>query len=344
MIKKVYNKLKADGIGGLLEGIYRLALPHRLEYYPHCKSFFQSGTGMEIGGPSSIFGRRGYIPVYSVAVRIDNCNFSNNTVWEGTVCEGDTFIFNQGKATGRQYIAEASNLQCMEDSSYDFILSSHCIEHLANPLQGLAEWIRVLKQNGLLVLVVPHKDGTFDHRRPLTALEHLIQDFESQTSENDMTHLEEILKFHDLTKDPGAGDFQSFQERSKRNNENRCLHHHVFDTRLAVEAVNYMGLQILAVELFRPFHIVLIAKKIGPDQTLNNEKFRGINAAPCWLSPFSSDRKNAGPDLKKSYAPATANSSMTNGRTQSAITKYLYSFRTISGITFNKFNGISLPC
>lgn len=282
MIKKVYATLKSEGIGGLLKHVYPRALPHRLEYYPHCKSFFQSGVGLEIGGPSGIFRRRGRIPVYPVAARIDNCNFGSHTVWEGTIGEGDTFIFDKGKAPGRQYVAEASNLQCIDGSSYDFVLSSHCIEHLANPLQGLSEWIRVLKQNGLLVLVLPHKDGTFDHRRPVTSLEHLIQDFDSQTDEGDMTHLEEILRFHDLTKDPGAGDFQSFQERSKRNIENRCLHHHVFDTRLAVEVVNYMGLQLLAVELFRPYHIAVIAKNIGPDQAVNNERFREFDAALCF--------------------------------------------------------------
>ena len=140
------------------------------------------------------------------------------------------------------------------------------------------------------MLVVPHKDGTFDHRRPVTSLEHLIQDFDRHTDEGDMTHLEEILRLHDLSKDPGVGDLQYFQERSKRNMENRCLHQHVFDTHLVVEAVNYMGLRILAVELFQPYHIVVIAKKTGHDHAINNEVFRCINAAPCWLSPFPSDR------------------------------------------------------
>ena len=64
-----------------------------------------------------------------------------------------------------------------------------------------------------------------------------------------MTHLEEILSLHDLAKDPGAGDFQSFRERSKPNVENRCLHQHVFDTRLVVDMVDHMELQILDVEL-----------------------------------------------------------------------------------------------
>lgn len=290
MMKMVYEKLKSKGMNGLLKDVYCRVLPQRLKYYPQCKSSFQYGTGLEIGGPSGVFGRRGHIPVYPVAARIDNCNFGSRTVWEGVISEGDTFVFDKDKAPGHQHVAEASNLRCIEESSYDFVLSSHCIEHLANPLQGVAEWIRVLKQDGLLVLVVPHKDGTFDHRRPVTSLEHLIQDFDGQTDEGDLTHLEEILKLHDLSKDPGVEDFQLFQERSKLNMENRCLHHHVFDTRLAVEVVNHMGLQILSVEIFHPYHIVVIARKMQKDQAVNNDMFIGIDAVPCWRSSFPSDR------------------------------------------------------
>ena len=275
-INKVYQKLKSEGMGGLLKTVYHYCLPRQLEYYPNCKSVFQSGVGLEIGGPSHIFGRRGSIPIYPVAGKIDNCNFSRSTVWEGTIREGDSFVFNKGSPPGHQYFGEANCLGFIDDSSYEFVLASHCIEHLANPLQGLAEWIRVLKHDGLLVLVIPHKDGTFDHRRPVTSLEHLVHDFEHQTNEGDLSHLEEILTLHDLTKDPAAGDFQSFQERSKRNIENRCLHHHVFDTRLAVEVVDYMGLEILTVEHFYPFHIAIIARKSPCDSAVGNEKYRRL--------------------------------------------------------------------
>lgn len=271
---RVYAKLKSDGMRGLLKTIFHVCFPRQLEYYPNCKSAFQSAVGLEIGGPSRIFRRRGSIPIYSVATRIDNCNFSRSTIWEGTIREGNSFVFNKGTAPGHQYVGEASNLAFIDDCSYDFVLSSHCIEHLANPLQGLAEWTRVLKPNGILVLVIPHKDGTFDHRRPVTSLEHLIHDFEHQTDEGDLTHLEEILKLHDLAKDPAAGNFQAFQERSKRNSENRCLHHHVFDTRLAVEVVNYMGLEILTVEHFYPFHIAIIARKSPCDPAVCHEDYR----------------------------------------------------------------------
>ncbi len=73
--------------------------------------------------------------------------------------------------------------------------------------------------------------------------------------------LEEILRLHDLARDPEAGDFNAFKKRAMRNVINRCLHQHVFDTRLVVDLVNYLGLQILTVELFRPYHIAIVAKK-----------------------------------------------------------------------------------
>lgn len=288
-MKKVYEKLKTEGIGGVLKAVHRRTFPQRLKYYSNCKSSFQSRTGLEIGGPSFIFGPWGQVPVYPVAARIDNCNFGSHTVWEDVITEGNIFVFDGRKSPGRQYITEASNLQCIGDSSYDFILSSHCIEHLANPLKGLSEWIRVLKQDGLLILVIPHKDNTFDHHRPVTSLEHLIKDFDNDTDEDDMTHLEETLRLHDLSRGPVEGGFQAFKERSEQNVENRCLHHHVFDTRTAVEMVNYMGTQILAVEVFNPCHIVIVAKKIDRNQLVNNDRFRGLGTAPCWRSPFPSD-------------------------------------------------------
>lgn len=290
-MKKIYDKLETAGIFGLLIAIKNYVLPHRLREYSRFKDLFQSKIGLEIGGPSKrMFGREGHIPIYPIASRIDNCNFSRNTIWEGKVDEGDNFIFNKRVAPGRQYICEASNLGFVKDSSYDFILSSHCVEHLANPLKAVTEWVRVLKEGGLLVLVIPHKDGTFDHRRLVTSLEHLISDLVNDTDEGDLFHMEEILRSHDLERDPGAGDFKSFQARSNRNFENRGLHHHVFDTSLVIEMVDFMRLQILTVEPFCPFHIAVIARKVIPNQMVCNRKFKSDDAKHNFFSPFPSDR------------------------------------------------------
>jgi SAM-dependent methyltransferase len=288
MIRKVYIAMKTLGVGGLVRAVYKRVAPDRMKFFPQARPLVESRIGLEFGGPSPIFTPRGCIPVYPLAARIDNCNFGADTMWEGKIDEGETFRFDPAKPAGRQYVAEASSLPFIEDGRYDFVLSSHCLEHLANPLKALREWVRILKDNGTLFLVVPHKDGTFDRKRPVTALSHMIEDFEADTTEKDLTHLEEILALHDLAMDPEAGSPEAFAERSRRNFENRGLHHHVFDARLTVEVVNHIGMQILAVEMFRPYHIIVIARKVPTGKPVNNDTFRGN--LPSWTSPFPSDR------------------------------------------------------
>ena len=286
---RIINRLKDRGLRAFIGAVWHFAFPVRLPCLQQCKTLLQDGKGLEIGGPSQIFSRRGCMPVYTHARHIDNCNFDHQTLWEGRIQTGDTFRFSRSQPPGRQFVAEASDLAQIADASYDFVLSSHCIEHLANPLLGLQAWLRVLKAGGTLLLVVPHKEGTFDHRRPVTSLQHLLDDLQAGTGEDDLTHLDEILALHDLQRDPEAGDIQQFRARSQQNLQNRGLHHHVFDTRLAVQMLDHMGLQLQAVEAVQPYHIVLLARKPRDGETLDNRAFLAADAVFLRESPFNTD-------------------------------------------------------
>jgi hypothetical protein len=72
--------------------------------------------------------------------------------------------------------------------------------------------------------------------------------------------LPEILALHDLERDPEAGDAEAFRTRSLRNLQNRCLHHHVFDSRLAEKLIEHIGLEVRAIEEIQPHHILLVAQ------------------------------------------------------------------------------------
>ena len=87
---------------------------------------------------------------------------------------------------------------------------SHNLEHFANPVKALKEWQRVLKPNGALVLLLPYYRDTFDHLRQPTTVEHMLNDFDRDTLEDDLTHLPEILEKHDLTMDVAAESKQDF--------------------------------------------------------------------------------------------------------------------------------------
>ena len=53
---------------------------------------------------------------------------------------------------------DAQFLQDIENDRYDFVHSSHCLEHLSDPGQGLKNWFRVVKPGGYLVVLVPDED------------------------------------------------------------------------------------------------------------------------------------------------------------------------------------------
>lgn len=56
----------------------------------------------------------------------------------------------------------------VESTTFDYVIASHVVEHLPNPLGWLSECASVLKPGGRLALAVPDKRYTFDFFRPLT--------------------------------------------------------------------------------------------------------------------------------------------------------------------------------
>ncbi len=60
-----------------------------------------------------------------------------------------------------------------DDRSYDFVFSSHVIEHFPDPIKALREWVRVSRR--YVVVVAPHRDRTFDAGRPLSTVDELME-------------------------------------------------------------------------------------------------------------------------------------------------------------------------
>lgn len=44
---------------------------------------------------------------------------------------------------------------------YDYVFSSHCLEHLANPIAALEHWRTRLRSDGVLFLSLPHPSMTY---------------------------------------------------------------------------------------------------------------------------------------------------------------------------------------
>lgn len=176
--------------------------------------------GVEIGGPSDAA-----IGVYECANCVDNVIFSKQTLWSSHT---DDYNYYKGKQ-GRVIVNDAVNIELVMNEHYDFCFSSHSLEHIANPLKAVGEWLRIIKPGGHVIIVVPEKSHCFDHRREYSKFSTLQKQYENNVGEDDLSTLPEILRNHDLSKDPAAGSFESFTRRSLDNLKNRCLHHYVYD-------------------------------------------------------------------------------------------------------------------
>jgi SAM-dependent methyltransferase len=213
--------------------------------------------GLEVGGPSSVFRPGASLPIYELVGSLDNCNFASETPWEHGLKAGKSFQYSANKPCGMQFIMDSDALPTTLDGNYDFVASSHMLEHSANPLRVLTVWHRVLKPFGYLILLLPDKHWTFDHRRPVTTMAHLIDDFQNETGEDDQTHIPEIRELHDPSRGPKSEDESTVKEYSKM----RLLHQHVFDVSLVRQMLAYSGFHVHHLSRNFPWNIVALAQK-----------------------------------------------------------------------------------
>lgn len=122
------------------------------------------------------------------------------------------------------YVTDIKTLAGIPDASLDFIVACHVIEHTNNPIAAMDSCYRALKPGGSLVLVVPDMTKTFDSKRTLTTLAHLIEDYESPSPERDWGHYEEFYtKAFEIPADAILLDYVSLKQA-----EGGDLHYHTW--------------------------------------------------------------------------------------------------------------------
>jgi len=261
-IIKIIFLLRKTGFGNTLQPVIKKILVRRTSDYKKYYELFNNKKGIEIGGPSNMFNKDNVMPIYSFINSLDGVNFSAVTIWNGVLKEGEHYKYDGGTRVGRQYLCDATDLNIIPSEKYDFVISCNNLEHIANPLKAIKEWLRIIKLGGFLLLVLPRKESNFDHKRKTTALEHLKDDYSRNIGEDDLSHLDEILKLHDLSMDTPAGTLQQFKKRSVNNYDNRALHHHVFDMRLLKDIYDYFDIEVLLTDTIASDFIIVGQKNI----------------------------------------------------------------------------------
>lgn len=89
---------------------------------------------------------------------------------------------------------DGQRLGTVLESSQDFVIANHFLEHCQNPLEALKNIYRVLRVGGLLFLALPDKRFTFDIDRPVTDIEHVLRDFEEGPEWSKRSHYDEWVR------------------------------------------------------------------------------------------------------------------------------------------------------
>ena len=144
-------------------------------------------------------------------------------------------------------------LRPFPSESLDFVVASHLLEHLPDPLGFLNECHRTLRDKGILYLATPDKDFTFDRERPRTPLSHIISDFERRVTSVDEEHLIDFITRagkKQIPEDPAERE-KLFQLEMARS-----IHVHVWTWNDMIELLEHtvggMGLSWELVEAYLP--------------------------------------------------------------------------------------------
>jgi SAM-dependent methyltransferase len=117
-------------------------------------------------------------------------------------------------------------LSAFADGSQDFIVASHVLEHLVEPIGQLEDMHRVLAPGGTLLLLLPDRRRTFDRTREPTTLQHLITEYDAKVTVLDDAHLEEFVAH--VPEDWGADDPPKDQAERFERHRQRSIHVHVW--------------------------------------------------------------------------------------------------------------------
>ena len=85
MLKKLIQNYQFQGLKGIKNAFQNKLFPQSSALTNQCEELFKDALGIEIGGKTPLFEEHSILPIYQLPKNLDNCNFSNNTTWEGNI-------------------------------------------------------------------------------------------------------------------------------------------------------------------------------------------------------------------------------------------------------------------
>ncbi|MFL5844671.1 MAG: methyltransferase domain-containing protein [Solirubrobacteraceae bacterium] len=97
-----------------------------------------------------------------------------------------------------EIVDDGATLATVADGSQDFVIASHVLEHLQDPIGALRRHVAVLRPGGTLLLAMPDRRTGIDTRRSPVTLEHLQADHADGGAASRARHYREWAELVDL--------------------------------------------------------------------------------------------------------------------------------------------------
>ncbi|MCL5951093.1 MAG: class I SAM-dependent methyltransferase [Chloroflexi bacterium] len=167
-------------------------------------------------------------------------------------------------------VDNGERLATIADRSQDFAVASHFIEHCQDPIGAIANMLRVLREDGVLYLIVPDMRYRLDCHRSATSNQHFLRDHREGPAWSKRQHFEEWVRTWE------AEQARTDQDISARVNQllemDYGVHYHTwtcmsflgFLTQLEEEMTREGGIHFEAQLLFKnESEIITILKKLS---------------------------------------------------------------------------------
>jgi 2-polyprenyl-3-methyl-5-hydroxy-6-metoxy-1,4-benzoquinol methylase len=136
--------------------------PHRLAFLPLLR-----GEGIEIGAlhePSAV-GEGARVHYVDARSKDDSARLFPELPYDSLV------------APEKIVDLDAGGLKQYAPASMDFVIASHVLEHVANPVFAIEQIFSVLRPQGYALIAIPDKRFTYDRHRATTTFERLWEDY-----------------------------------------------------------------------------------------------------------------------------------------------------------------------
>lgn len=152
-------------------------------------------------------------------------------------------------------VDDGEQLATIAAESQDFIIANHFLEHTENPIRTIETHLGKLKPGGILFYAVPDKRFTFDFRREVTPLEHMVADYEHGPERSRAEHYDQWARL--VFPKEGESEVGADARARKLEEQAYSIHMHVWTQ------AEFLRLILACRERFEEAFDIEAAAKVG---------------------------------------------------------------------------------